>query len=273
MIGPIYLTIYLFTSPLVSSRTALTPSALSIPPGVLSGHIFGMLFGFIVPTILMALPQPSVLSVSSKISALLVWQFFPLWSTILTAAWSTLVWPWLGRRHRDSHTAASDSSGAQQLRLLRTVYRFALAVSVPCHIAAWTLSLGSVVVPGLFAPHARETLRPTRVFVPPNPFDKTLRAASIAQGMHWFIQFDYLITSLAYLVSAAVTRYAPAANAGDFGLKGVLDILVRTIVLGPFATALSLLWDRDEAVFQAAAVAAPREQEAVEHRPKEISKG
>jgi len=248
LVGPLYLTIYLFTSPLITSNTALTPSALSIPEGFLSGHPFGTVIGFILPTVLMALPQPDILTLSSKITAILIWQFFPLWTTIYTLLWSAGLWP------KIEYASESDAL-ANQFSLLRNVYKFALVISVPAHIATWTLTLSTVLFPGLFTPQALEALHPMHVFVPPNPFDD-VKAASLAQGAHWFIQYDYIITSLAHIIWAVVTRYSTPvknakADAGGFGVGSLLDIITRCVVLGPMSATLTLLWDRDEAVFAA----------------------
>lgn len=242
VVGPVYLTLYLLTSPLVKSTAPLTPAALAIPQHFLQGIPFGVLLGFILPTVLIALPQPEILSFGTKIAAVLVWQLFPVWTALSTSLWSIAAGP-------------KSDTPAKQLPLLRNVYKFALAISVPAHIATLTLSLGTLAFPTLFAPRALETLHPFHVFVPPNPFDD-VKASTVAQGAHWFLQYDYIITSLAYLIWAVTTRYAAPVSAvkpsaGRFGFVSLLDIIARSVVLGPMSAALTLLWDRDEVVFAA----------------------
>lgn len=251
VVGPIYLIVYLFTSPLITSSTPLTPSALTIPEGLLSGIPFGTVIGFILPTILMSLPAPAVLSMSSKFTAILVWQAFPLWVTVYTYIWKAALWP------KIEYKSEADAL-ANQLPLLRHVYKFALAVSVPAHLATVTLSLSAgVFFPGMFTTFAQSELNPISVFVPPNPFSDT-KAANIAQGAKWFLQYDYSITSVAYIIWALASRYAkPVVNANkndsnSIGLGTVLEIVGKVVLLGPYATALTLIWDRDEAVFAGA---------------------
>lgn len=250
--GPVYLIVYLFTSPLITSSTPLTPSSLSIPEGVLTGIPFGTTIGFIIPTILMSLPAPSILSVSSKITAILVWQAFPLWATVYTYIWSAGLWP------KIDYPSEADAL-ANQLSILRHVYKFALALSVPAHLATVTLSLSAgVFCPGIFTTFAQSELNPISAFIPPNPFSDT-KAASIAQGSQWFLQYDYEITSVAFILWALASRYAkPVANAnknesGSIGIGAALEVIGKVALLGPYATALNLIWDRDEAVFAGAA--------------------
>lgn len=255
LIGPAYFAVYLFTSPLVTSSSSalITPSTLSIDEGMLSGHPFGLIIGFILPTVLMSLPAPAILSTQSKIIAVLVWQFFPLWSTVYTRVWRAALWPAI-------EYASERDALATQLPLLRNVYRFALALSVPAHIATCTLSIASTLVPSLFTSQAVAALSPWTVFVPPNPFDGSVRAASVGEGSRWFLQNDYLITSLGYLVWALASRYSAGvqkATTGSsaFGIESLVDVTLRCVLLGPMAAALTLLWDRDEAVFAAAEAA------------------
>jgi len=254
VIGPVYLTLYLFTSPLITSAKALTPLDLAIPECLLTGIPFGTIIGFILPTILMSLPAPSVLSVSSKITAILVWQPFPLWVTVYTFIWKAVFWPTI------EYKSQADAL-ANQLPLLRHVYKFALAVSVPAHLATVTLSLAAgVFCPGMFTEFAQRELNPLSVFVPPSPFSDT-KAASVAEGARWFLQYDYSIFSTAFLLWALASRYAkPVVSANknsdsnSIGIGTVFNVVARVALLGPFATALTLIWDRDEAVFAAASV-------------------
>jgi hypothetical protein len=249
--GPIYLTVYLFTSPLITSSTPLTPSALTIPESLLTGTPFGTIIGFILPTILMSLPAPNVLSISSKITAILVWQAFPVWVTVYTYIWKATLWP------KIEYQSEADAL-ANQLPLLRYVYKFALAVSVPAHLATVTLSLSAgLICPGMFTPFAQSELNPISVFIPPNPFSDT-KAATVAQGAQWFLQYDYAITSVAFIIWALASRYAKPvviankSNSNSIGVGTVLELVGKVALLGPYATALTLIWDRDEAVFAGA---------------------
>lgn len=237
----------------MTSSTPLTPSALTIPEGNLSGLPFGTIVGFVFPSVLMALPTPSVLSLSSKITAILVWQAFPLWTTVYNYVWSFALWP------KIEYTKEADRL-ANQLSILRNVYKFGLALSVPAHIATWTLSLSAVVFPSLLTAAAQSELHPASVFLPPNPFGDA-KAVDIAQGSKWFLQYDYAITSTAYVLWALASRYSKSVKqatkdqSSSFDAVALVGVLGKIALLGPLATALTLIWERDEIIFaQAGAI-------------------
>ncbi|KAK4940217.1 hypothetical protein LTR10_019646 [Elasticomyces elasticus] len=249
LVAPLYLTIYLFTSPLVTSAAALTPAALFIDEGLFTGHIFGVSLGYIVPTVLMTLPQPDVLPLDTKITAIVLWQLFPIWTSTITYVTKLVV---------GSRTPSANQPDAQtkQISMLRTVYKLSLAVSVPTHIAGWTLSLSTMLLPNLFNVQTVQEFHPLNVFVPPNPFSD-VKIGSVAQGSHWFLQYDYVVTAAAYLLWASASRYAVGVknakgDSGGFGIGAFLDIIGRCVLMGPYSAALTLLWDRDEAVFTGA---------------------
>jgi hypothetical protein len=97
---------------------------------------------------------------------------------------------------------------------------------------------------------------PGRLFVPPNPFGDA-RAGGVAEGALWFLQFDYLITSVAYVIWGVAVRYASPViqvgggeNEGEgFGFGALVTVLGKCVALGPMAAVVTLLWDRDEVVF------------------------
>lgn len=80
VIIPIYLLIHLSTSPTVSSND---PNDFHIDLPNLSTIPFSMAIGYILPTILAALPSPSVISFDHTQTFLAIWQFFPLWVQLL----------------------------------------------------------------------------------------------------------------------------------------------------------------------------------------------
>ncbi|KIW11669.1 hypothetical protein PV08_10971 [Exophiala spinifera] len=241
VIVPLYVTIYLFTSPLVTPGTPLTPSALAVDEGVLSALPVGVLLGYIVPSVAMSLPDPAMISQSAKVLAIVVWQLFPVWTNLITFVVEALLGPSTTRRPSEPETLKN------QLPRLKTVYKLAMAVSVPVHIATWTLSLSTVLFPALFTPATVEAFHPLNAIVPPNPLAES-KAPSVAQGAVWFLQYDYLITSFVYVFWAVVGRYG---KLGGFGFTSLLDVIGRCAIMGPISTALHLLQERDEIVFAA----------------------
>lgn len=246
VVAPLFLLLHLYTA-----VTRPDPVALAIDD-VFSLRVLplSMLTGFIVPTVAMSLSYPAVLSLDAKVAAILVWQIFPILVYVSGIFWKTV----LG----SSITSASRTGVAKQLGYLRFTYAFALVVSATAHIAGLALSVSAVVAPNVFADVAAQGISPTMLFVP-NLSPATKQVADIAAGSLNFIQWDYAIGSLAHLIWAmaitAPTRNARNAVKSDFSLGNVVvDLVVRSIFLGPLVATLTLVWERDEAVLGSVAV-------------------
>ena len=184
--------------------------------------------GFILPSVIMGLPSPEILTAEQKILAISIWQPFPLWVAMI---------------HFVLRRCMSSSNNQ---RAIRGVYLFALAVAVPFHIAIVGMSVFASVSPGLFNPAFVSELQMGYFLIPPNPLSKT-GISDFAEGAFYFIQFDYAISAVAYLVwAAAITDKDDVA--GNRTMVGIVKGLIRVLLLGPMAAALLLVWERDEAV-------------------------
>lgn len=225
---PVYLLIHVFTSPTFSSPT---PSNLLVSN--IDAIPFGLLFGLLAPTVYMVLPSPSILSKGQKIWSIVIWQASPIYaicvSKLLGAA----------SPHKTKMTSIP-----RQLMHLRAAYKYALVVSVPVYIAAWTLSLSCLYAPSLFTSQAAIALHPLNAFIPKSPLSGA-KANNVAQGSHWFLQWDFWITSAAFLVFAITAKYKVT---GMNPLYDIVPIALRVALLGPMSAALSYMWERDELV-------------------------
>lgn len=236
VIGPLYLFIHLLTTSgiLEKHRSLLFISELHV-----HALPYSLTIGFIVPTIIMSLSASGILTTDQIIKAILLWQVFPLWTAIAQVILTRTIFS----------SSVATPSATPQLKETRnrlaTLYRFAIYVSSGAHIATMALSLSSVLYPGIFAPTLVTSFHPLHLFVPPNPFSD-VKAASIAQGAFWFLQFDYSITSAAYLVWAVCLKYSVFRDLSPITL--LWDVVGRSLLLGPMAAAANMVWERDEAL-------------------------
>jgi hypothetical protein len=129
---------------------------------------------------------------------------------------------------------------------LRAAYKFALLLSVPTYILCWGISLTALFYRSLFALENATSLQPLNALIPQSPFAAyNTKAANIAQGSHWFLQWDFWISSSAYLIFAVAAKHKAL---GKTSPADVVQILVKALVLGPMSVALMVLWQRDELV-------------------------
>jgi hypothetical protein len=229
-----------------------TPQNISVSPAVLRTIPFIFLIGFQVPSILTILRAPETISIDLKQIFIAIWQPWPIYVSILAGVvhYTTSLFT-----SPESNTTKATQT---QLTLLRRVYAFAFAHTAITHIAGWTVSLATVVAPVLFNPKYIPLFHPHRVFFPTFPFLATdLKIGTVGQGVHIFLQWDFLIGSLGMLVwaiglwSAAQKKYRLGSDAEksstSFGFLIKVSLLV--LVAGPVAAAVELVWERDELVF------------------------
>lgn len=243
---------YAFATPLYcgiqlkQSITARKPDAsnIAIPHKVLRFVPPVFVIGYIVPSALMILQAPSQISVDLKQILIAVWQPWPAYISILLSVIGLLF-------SRSRNVQLSDYRATRSA--LRWVYAFAFANAALSHIIAWTVSLATVLSPTVFSREHAGFLHPRSVFQFIFPWvSPAFVARSIAPGVHVFLQWDYLIGSVAVLVWG-LSLYI-IAHRVLLGRVGYLGLGVKTAFLvslsGPVATAVELVWERDELVFQ-----------------------
>ncbi|KAK5105914.1 hypothetical protein LTS08_000028 [Lithohypha guttulata] len=228
LMTPAWTALHLFATPTVSRPSIDT---LSVPESSLRALPYSITLGFIAPSIAMSLPTPGLISQQNRIYAICIWQAFPLWNTVFPGK---------------SNTTSTKNQHAQQLRLLRHCYIFALSIASTVQIATLTLSFSALLFPGLFTLITAQQLHPRNLFIPPNPF-RSSKISGISQGAFWFIQFDCWTTSIAYFIWGLALRYAGKESRGYGG--SLMDVVVRPLGLGFMGAGLSFVWERDEMVF------------------------
>lgn len=235
-----------FTDREAASLLVTDPRYLKVLP-------LSLISGYIVPTVIMCLPYPEVLSFDGKVIAVLSWQFFPLLTAASVRVWSFFVIasPIQSPRTPESTDVTTRNNISSQLPLFRKLYAFALVIATTTHIATLTISIASHITPMIFAAGTVDQFSLSTVFVPSL---STAKVSSVAVGALNLIKWDYIVGSTAHilwaLIATAPVRKRCGKSWSAFSLGSVwVDVVVRSLVFGPLATMLTLIWERDEAVF------------------------
>ncbi|KAA8642034.1 hypothetical protein EYZ11_006445 [Aspergillus tanneri] len=239
---PLYCFVQLLSS--ISVRKP-TPDNIRIPRAVLNAIPFVFIIGYIVPSTLMILPESEHVTADLKQIFIAIWQPWPAYVAILLTIANVLFSPFVSNDY-------SIEGGRATLRALRRVYAFAFANAAISHLVSWIVSLATVAAPALFEERFRTTLHPLNVYDIPLPWaSPALQVQSVGQGVHAFLRWDYLIGSAGVLVWA-ISLYK-SAHLSVYGKVGWFGLVVKTALLtvfaGPVGTAVELIWERDELVF------------------------
>lgn len=231
---------------LANAVTAKKPTAASfrISRPVLNFIPFAMLVGYGLPSALM-MDAPVGADMRQKFIA--AWHPWPAYVTIMVTIVDFLFSP---RRKADP--------GRATLSALRRVYAFAFATAALPHVLSLVVSIASIRTPFLFSEEYRAALHPAEVFKIALPWTKpALQVGSVAEGVHVFLRWDYLIGTFGVLLWAmslhATANWEVLRKSGWFGMFVKTVLLV--VVSGPVGAAVELMWERDELVIQEAMLA------------------
>lgn len=230
---PAWLLMHLLTS---STVTKPTTSSITVAKQTLAATPWAVLVGALIPTVLASLPTPSFMSVETKINAILFWQLFPVWTNLLQMVFGYLA---LGSQRL---------SQAEQLRLF---YSPIIALGAVTHISALTLATSAYLIPRMYSPDIGPQLSQALFAFPPHPFSDA-RITSAGEGALWFIQYDCMICSWAFLIWSVKLRAAvwERADVGEWASR-IGSIVLRSVLLGPVTASAKLVWERDLAVLEA----------------------
>lgn len=243
---PLYLCLHL-----AKSGTVFAPTTALLKPGdyeSLQAVPLVVLFAYFFFTIFICLPTPALISHRVKVKSTALWLIFPIFGHFLGVGI---------RKHLQKAKRKSNYIKKDDIALLRRVYAFGLVIAAVGHIYTMLVSFSALLFPGVFNENIVQSLVPGKVLVPTSPFRSDFKVSSIAEGVHVFMQWDYLISGLAYVVWGTVIRHSVYAQDDSqvykaftrVGWTGLLELVLRNIFLGPIASALSLVWERDEIVF------------------------
>lgn len=202
-----------------------------------------LFFGFIIPTILAALPTPQIQSLDTQQIMLALWQPFPLWISSLAFAVGLLV--------RSQHLMPDSASQTPiaKIRHARKTYRAIICCSAAVHLAV----IACATLPRLVAQlSASDTGMVTlqSVFVPMSVL-RPHQIRSMAEGSLTFLQYDFCSASITSLFWVTYTSNCNSGSSTEDKMRAVGKLLLRSVCIGPAAAAVWAIWDRDEQVLQA----------------------
>lgn len=243
-VAPLWFAYHLWASPTVTKPKDYqlyvdSPVKIGLTP-------ISILVGFGLPSLLMCLPAPTVVSFDTKQTWTAIQQGWSLWIG-LTQFVLTVIALTVDQR---ASILSESSKKSQSMGYLRLAYAFSIMSSAASHLAPLTLSLLAYVFPVLFSTTYLPQLQPGRIFVPVVPFGQP-QVKTLADGALWFLQWDIVVG-----VSSALVWGVSLRIASQHGKTSVIQTVVGVIktatlaaLLGPCGAAAVAVWGRDEMVF------------------------
>lgn len=244
-ISPLYLFVHLSTSP---TTTSTDPRLFLIKTVDIASIVISLILSYILPSILAALPTPSVLSYNQKQIVLAIWQMFPVWAELLYQGTSLLLRRILSQ---DKAVTVTDKRNAPWMGGLRSFYIFLASIAGLTHIATVTLMASSKWFPHLFAIEYKGVFNPSTVFRPV-AVSTSIKMPSIVSGTSLLLRYDEIISSLAIVVWAVFLFTQAMSQKKKFETTYVFifDFITLTALLGPLGYAVICIWARDELIFE-----------------------
>jgi hypothetical protein len=273
IIFPTYLLFHLLKSPVAKLNPAKhSGSILYIPPASLAVIPLSITIGYIIPSILMALPSPSVVTIETRQNFIAAWQVFPL-HTVLAQWILSTIYPLLFPSTQVNTTSSKTSSrSVNYLTAASRVYAFLLGFAILTHITALLITicptpLLSNLLPSVATGITSSGVTFSSVYIPHAPAI-SWRAINLAEGVHTFLWWDTYVSGLAAIVwaialvsavvneqrqatstiskSSNLSRHPGSEGAGRRSYTGLLaKIAFWALVAGPLGAVIMLLWDRD----------------------------
>ncbi|KIW99148.1 uncharacterized protein Z519_00811 [Cladophialophora bantiana CBS 173.52] len=242
-VAPLWFALHLWTSPTVVNPKDYQldvdiPIKIAIAP-------ISILVGFGLPSLLMCLPAPTVVSFETKQTWTGIQQGWSIWIGLTQLILTTLV---LTIDQRASVQTENDKR-LKSARYLRLAYAFAIISSAGSHLAAFSLSGLAYLFPVLFSTTYLPQLQPARIFVPVVPFGQP-QVKVLADGALWFLQWDIVVGVSASLLWGLTVRDASKHGKATIiqTLIEVIKTILITALLGPCGAAAVAIWSRDERV-------------------------
>ncbi|KAL1852238.1 hypothetical protein Plec18167_006052 [Paecilomyces lecythidis] len=241
---PLYFSFQSWLSPIVEAPSA---QAIAVPPVVLNAIPLVFLIAYQVPSLSMILPTPDILSYDLKQVAVAAWQPWPIYVSILLTAIYVVLSPFTSKEKANSPVVLR--------RAFRRVYFFAFSLASISYVASVAVSVAATILPVLFTEKYAKALHHSAVFGLTFPWkSSTLRVQSVTEGVHIFLQWDWVIGSVGVLLWA-ISMYVSAHKKvlGRVGWVSLgLKLVNLALLAGPVAAAVELIWERDELLLDVA---------------------
>ena len=206
----------------------------------LVGIAISIILGYVLPSILMSLPAPSIINHDLKQWLMTLWQFFPVWVSVVQGVVSYLL------------LRFGEASGAPKTRVLRSMrilYAGLVATAGIGQVSTMTLVATSKLFPGLFAPEFVGVFSPFDVFLPATISPST-KMPSIGAGALLLLQYDQIIGSTSMALWSTVlliNTYRNGATHQSIALMVVGGVILMALT-GPLGYATACIWARDELI-------------------------
>ncbi len=242
-VAPLWFALHLWTSSTVTDPKDYqlyvdAPIAIALAP-------ISILLGFGLPSVLMCLPAPTLISFETKQTWAGIQQGWSLWIGLTQLILTTIA---LTVDQRASILTESDKK-LKSVKYLRLAYAFTIMSSAGSHLAALSLSGLAYLFPVLFSTPYLPQLQPSQIFLPVVPFGQP-QVKSLADGALWFLQWDIIVGVSAALLWALTIRVAAKNEKATIiqTVAGIVKTTLLTALLGPCGTAAVAVWGRDELV-------------------------
>ncbi|EEY23390.1 conserved hypothetical protein [Verticillium alfalfae VaMs.102] len=196
---------------------------------------------FVLPSVLPALPSPSVISRDSQQIFLALWQVFPIWVSLshwfLAAAARTF-----GFAAGPTHVSPTAS-----LQSLRQAYRTTLKYTSLVHFGVLALATFPQLRPVVYGGLLQERVSLWDMFVPPSALSPK-QIKTMAEGSLTLLQYDLYCACAAMAILVSYLAYIVGGLNRAAVLSTIGGLLRRSVVVGPGGAVLWALWDRDEEV-------------------------
>lgn len=239
---PVYYAVHLVTSPTAHATHAKSKRQLvQFDNSALRMLPWSVLIGCIVPTALMALPSPRLISNDLHQAFVVIWQPFPLWVGVCQFIFTT------GARRSNPPEKEAVVTSQKLIHNICTLFlRFVLLLNVLLGYLvifsgsySWGSSFGKASLLQKF----------TRVFIPVPLVDK-VTLETLPKGCLALLQYDAYFACGATLIWACVLyrRLVGAVTWSD-----ITGWIARSLIYGPGGAALFVLKSRDDVLFDLAA--------------------
>lgn len=243
-IAPLWMALHLATS-----QTMFSPNTanLTLNPRQLASLPVSILIGCVFPSVVMCLSTPTVISHETRQNWTAVQQAWPLWIYISQEILTTLA------KSFEFVFSTGFELGDRNLVLkhLRVAYVFALCFSASGHLIFWLLCTLVYSFPVMWNPDFVAKMQPVHLIWPQAPFPPT-RAASLADGVLWILQWEHITGMAALVVWSSTLRMAIEPKQWTLGqhLMCLTRLAVLVLAIGPAGAAVAAVWQRDELVFK-----------------------
>ncbi|KAI9730111.1 MAG: hypothetical protein M1834_006103 [Cirrosporium novae-zelandiae] len=237
---PLYLAIYMFTSPLAKP----SPKAQDINVSISHLRVIpvSIFLGYIVPSVMMCIKAPTYITIEQQQSLIAFWQLFPIWVAIihffLERVYSILI----------PHAGGSTSRAEAH----RTIYIIGFAIAVATQSIALGISFSTYLFPDVFTESYRLAMAPSRVWTPTQSLFSDHKISSIGEGVLCFLQWDEVCGSIAFLIWAVALHHNAQREKVTFRywLALTAKIVLSNLIGGPCNPALVLMWERDDIILK-----------------------